>query len=113
MKMDPFKRKMLGPDLEPCSPGCEWTHDAIEPLVPYREILKTATYGLGFQHLPQDLANVNAWKTMFDPYIIPSLPENANFTKINFAMSMVYTDNRELNHLRTNYRFQKIIALYH
>ena len=25
--------------------------------------------GLGFQHLPQDLANVNAWKTMFDdPY---------------------------------------------
>ena len=26
-------------------------------------------YGLGFQHLPRDLANVNAWKTMFDPYI--------------------------------------------
>ena len=25
--------------------------------------------GLGFQHLPWDLANVNAWKTMFDPYI--------------------------------------------
>ena len=25
--------------------------------------------GLGFQHLPRDLANVNAWKTMFDPYI--------------------------------------------
>ena len=24
--------------------------------------------GLGFQHLPQDLANVNEWKTMFDPY---------------------------------------------
>ena len=24
--------------------------------------------GLGFQHLPRDLANVNAWKTMFDPY---------------------------------------------
>ena len=33
------------------------------------EVLKTAAYGLGFQHLPQDLANVNAWKTMFDPYI--------------------------------------------
>ena len=30
---------------------------------------KTA-YGLGFQHLPRDLANVNAWKTMFDPYNI-------------------------------------------
>ena len=26
--------------------------------------------GHGFQHFPQDLANVNAWKTMFDPYII-------------------------------------------
>ena len=23
----------------------------------------------GFQHLPRDLANVNAWQTMFDPYI--------------------------------------------
>ena len=34
-----------------------------------REVLKTAASGLGFQHLPRDLANVNAWKTMFDPYI--------------------------------------------
>ena len=34
-----------------------------------REVLKTAAYGLGFQHLPRDLANVNAWKNMFDPYI--------------------------------------------
>ena len=34
-----------------------------------REMLKTEAYGLGFQHLPRDLANVNAWKTMFDPYI--------------------------------------------
>ena len=33
-----------------------------------REMLKTSAYGLGFQHLPRDLANVNAWKTMFDPY---------------------------------------------
>ena len=32
-------------------------------------MLKTSVYGLGFQHLPRDLANVNAWKTMFDPYI--------------------------------------------
>ena len=32
-------------------------------------MLKTSAYGLGFQHLPLDLANVNAWKTMFDPYI--------------------------------------------
>ena len=35
------------------------------------EVLKTAAFGLGFQHLPRDLANVNAWKTMFDPYIEP------------------------------------------
>ena len=34
-----------------------------------RESLKTAASGLSFQHLPRDLANVNAWKTMFDPYI--------------------------------------------
>ena len=34
-----------------------------------RELLKTSAFGLGFQHLPRDLANVNAWKTMFDPYI--------------------------------------------
>ena len=32
------------------------------------EVLKTAAFGLGFQHLPRDLTNVNAWKTMFDPY---------------------------------------------
>ena len=34
-----------------------------------REVLKTAASSLGFQHLPRDLANVNAWKIMFDPYI--------------------------------------------
>ena len=33
------------------------------------EVLKTAAFGLGFQHLPRDLAHVNAWKPMFDPYI--------------------------------------------
>ena len=33
-----------------------------------REVLKTAAFSLGFQHLPRDQANVNAWKTMFDPY---------------------------------------------
>ena len=33
------------------------------------EVLKTTAFVLGFQHLPRDLANVNAWKTMFDPYI--------------------------------------------
>ena len=45
-----------------------------------REVLKTEGYirkvpreklkteGFGFQHLPRDLANVNEWKIMFDPY---------------------------------------------
>ena len=33
------------------------------------EVLKTAAFGLGFQHLPRDLENVNAWKIMFDPFI--------------------------------------------
>ena len=32
------------------------------------EVLKTAAFGLGFQHLPRDLANVNVCKSMFDPY---------------------------------------------
>ena len=34
------------------------------------EVLKTAAFGLGFQHLPRELANFNAWKTIFDPYIV-------------------------------------------
>ena len=34
-----------------------------------REGLKTAASSLDFQYLPRDLANVNAWKPMFDPYI--------------------------------------------
>ena len=32
------------------------------------EVLKTAAISPGFQHLPRDLTNINAWKTMFDPY---------------------------------------------
>ena len=35
-----------------------------------REMLKTAASGRGFQHLPRDLVNVNAWKNVFDPYIV-------------------------------------------
>ena len=40
------------------------------------EVLKT-TFGLGFQHLPRDLANVNVWKTMFDPYIANAMANGA------------------------------------
>ena len=32
-------------------------------------MLKTAASGLGFQNLTRDLANINACKAMFDPYI--------------------------------------------
>ena len=32
-------------------------------------VLKTSGYALGFQHSPRDLANVNEWKIIFDPYI--------------------------------------------
>ena len=32
------------------------------------EVLNTVASGLGVQHLPRELANVNAWKTMFEPY---------------------------------------------
>ena len=42
-------------------------------------MLKTEARGLCFQNLPLDLANVNAWKTMFDPYIVHiHLPETDN-----------------------------------
>ena len=34
------------------------------------EVLKTAAFSFGFQHLPWDLADANAWKTMFDPYSV-------------------------------------------
>ena len=32
------------------------------------EVLKTEAEGCGFQHLPRDLGNVHALKTMFDRY---------------------------------------------
>ena len=32
-------------------------------------MLKTEAAGRGFQHLTRDLADINAWKIMFDPYI--------------------------------------------
>ena len=35
-----------------------------------QEMLKILGFALGFQHLPRDLANVNEWKIMFDPYIM-------------------------------------------
>ena len=46
-------------------------------------MLKTSAYGLGFQHLPRDLANVNAWKTMFDPYNVVSFEQLGTDCKNN------------------------------
>ena len=34
-----------------------------------REVLNTSGFALGFQHFPQDIANVNEWIIMFDPSI--------------------------------------------
>ena len=44
-----------------------------------REKLKTSDLGLGFQHLPWDLANVNAWKTMFSLNIF--IVEKAHYSQ--------------------------------
>ena len=46
------------------------------------QVLKTAAFGLGFQHIPRDLAIVNAWKPMFYPYI----------KRYDFIASCVYRD---------------------
>ena len=40
-------------------------------------MLKTSGYALGFQHSPRDLANVNEWKIIFDPYINEPLHQSA------------------------------------
>ena len=57
--------------------------------VPWK-VLKTAAFGLGFQHLPRDLANVNAWKPMFDPYIITQcfLHKNGNLASSMLSLVM-------------------------
>ena len=41
-----------------------------------REMLKTLDFALGFQQLPWDLANVNEWKILFDPYIVKHYAPN-------------------------------------
>ena len=51
------------------------------------EVLKTAAFGLGFQHLPRDLENGNAWKTMFNPYNI-GRPWTWNAQKVLFYTYM-------------------------
>ena len=66
------------------------------------EVLKTAAFGLGFQHLPWDLANVNAWKTMSDPYILKSFIIN--------SYSIINLTKCDINNLR---RFQSWSCITH
>ena len=42
------------------------------------EVLKTAASGLGFQHLPRDLANVNVLKNHVDPYMYIPTQQKCN-----------------------------------
>ena len=59
-----------------------------------KEVLKTAASGLGFQHLPRDLANVNAWKTKFDPYINMTSHES-QFEKTYFLTCTLSEDSNQ------------------
>ena len=71
-------------------------------------MLKTSAYGLGFQHLPRDLANVNAWKTMFDPYIKIS---NVNIS--NMPIFFVETNVRSFCSAKASLIFQqKYISVF-
>ena len=59
--------------------GGEWgegAYTASQTTVPWRDLIKQIIrlssfvffLFFFFQHLPRDMANVNVWKTMFDPY---------------------------------------------
>ena len=64
-------------------------------------MLKTEAVGRGFQHLPRDLANVNAWKTMFDPYIEKDVKSQVIHSSINQIRMM--SDNEKLS-VKENYQ---------
>ena len=69
-----------------------------------REVLKTEAGGLGFQDLPRDLAKINAWKTMFDPYIkVYALSEDlAKCVHLRCLISLRYTHNPTIKGILTN-----------
>ena len=50
--------------------GRTWFFNALTFARSHGRCWKPRLNGLGFQHLPWDLVNVNAWKTMFDPYSV-------------------------------------------
>ena len=57
------------------------------------EVLKTAVSGLGFQHLPQDLANINAWKNMFDTYIVLVVIRSPYVVRL-WSSELINTDDK-------------------
>ena len=71
-------------------------------------MLKTSAYGLGFQHLPRDLANANAWKTMFDPY-----RNKVHFERDEIILE-VYKLNTILDSMSFHLKFMKVAeGLFH
>ena len=64
------------------------------------EVLKTMASGLGFQHIPRDLANVNVWKTMFDPYNLIEIYVAELGFKLAIPGSVVQTSYRLLKTIR-------------
>ena len=58
------------------------------------EVLKTAAFSLGFQYLPRDLVNVNAWNTMFDAYIVEWISrgyDDCGFVESSKIVYVAYT----------------------
>ena len=56
-----------------------------------REMLKTEGEARGFQHLPRDLANINDWKIMFDPY--------RTYWSVNSRRPAFYISSRKISSL--------------
>ena len=57
-----------------------------------REISKTS--GFCFQHLPRNLANVNEWKIMFDPYNVMGISLNISRDKTFHEINMMLKLNK-------------------
>ena len=71
-----------------------------------REMLKTSGFALGFQHLNRDLANVNEWKIMFDPY-------NQCLKRINADHWHADSEIADLDSRVSSKRAKSIVLLLH
>ena len=69
-----------------------------------QEMLKISGF-TGFQHLPRDLANVNEWKTIFDPYNRYSLPLDffPNITSFSYFLECQNPDLFSIFQLPTHF----------